>query len=62
MTQDSDSPKPLRPWRDIAQALLVETDQSRMVELASQLAEAIESQVLMRKHAPHPPRLTQPPS
>ena len=55
MTQDSDFPKPLAPWRDIAKALLAETDQAKMLELASQLAEAIERQVLTRKPAPSAP-------
>jgi hypothetical protein len=60
MTQDSHSPRPLPPWRDIAQALLAETDQAKMLELASQLAEAIERQVLTRGPAPSSPRPNQP--
>jgi hypothetical protein len=62
MTQDSDSPKPLPPWRDIAQALLAETDQAKMLQLASQLAEAIERQVLIRKPASASPPPNQPSS
>jgi hypothetical protein len=62
MTQDSDSPKPLPPWRDIAQALLAETDQARMLQLASQLAEAIERQVLTRSLRPPSPGPNQPSS
>jgi hypothetical protein len=62
MAQDSESPKPLPPWRDIAQALIIETDQARMLELASQLAEAIERQVLVRRPATRTPKPAQPSS
>jgi hypothetical protein len=62
MTRDSAASKLLPPWRDLAQALLSETDQTRILELASQLAEAIESQVLTTRKSASPGRPARPAS
>jgi len=42
------SSKTQRPWREIAAAVLRETDNGKILELARQLCDAVDEQVLKR--------------
>jgi hypothetical protein len=46
MTDNQVIPAPLRPWRELAEAILRETDSEKVLDLAQQLCDAVDAQVL----------------
>jgi hypothetical protein len=49
MTDDNIIPQPRKTWRDLAEAVLRETDHDRILELAQQLCDAVDEQLLKGK-------------
>ena len=41
-----------RPWRDLAEAVLKETDHEKLLELAQELCDAVDEQVLGHRSKP----------
>jgi hypothetical protein len=46
MTDNRVLPTPLRPWRELAEEILRETDGEKVLQLAQQLCDAVDAQVL----------------
>jgi hypothetical protein len=46
MTDNPVLPTPFRPWRELAEAILRETDNDKVLELAQQLCDAVDAQIL----------------
>jgi hypothetical protein len=46
MTDDKVTPPSRKSWRELAQAVLNETDHDKIVELAQQLCDAVDEQLL----------------
>jgi hypothetical protein len=42
-------PVPRKPWRELAEAILRETDSEKVLELAEQLCDAVDEQILRQQ-------------
>jgi hypothetical protein len=52
MTNDKVTPSPRKSWRELAQAVLNETDHDKILELAQQLCDAVDKQLLRAGRGP----------
>ena len=46
MTDDNVTQPPRKPWRELAEAVLRETDHDKILELAQELCDAVDEQLL----------------
>jgi hypothetical protein len=46
MTDDNVTPPPRKPWRELAEKVLRETNHDKILELAQELCDAVDEQLL----------------